>query len=60
MVAPPGSPLATLPVQVIECVNRLVRVVPLAPAMVAIAEPAPPDVAEIDSVAPFAESVTVT
>ena len=37
----------------------LVRVAVVAPLIVAIATPVPPDVAAIDSVAPFAESATV-
>ena len=47
------------PDQVIELASRLLRLAVLAPSMVAIATRRPPEVAEIDSVAAFAELVTV-
>jgi hypothetical protein len=59
---PPGSSPAALPrqerSQVIEWASRLLRVAVVAPSMVAIATPEPPEVAEIDSVAACVESVT--
>ena len=63
VATPPGSSPAALPrqepSQVIEWASRLLRVAVVAPSMVAITTPEPPEVAEIDSVAPCAESVTV-
>ena len=44
--------------QVIEWASRLLRVAVVAPSIVAIATPEPPEVSEIDSVAACAESVT--
>jgi hypothetical protein len=44
--------------QVIEWASRLLRVAVVAPSIVAITTPEPPEVAEIDSVAACVESVT--
>ena len=59
MVTPQRSPSAAFPDQALDQViawaSRLVRVAELAPSMVAIAAPEPPEVAAIDNVALVAE-----
>jgi hypothetical protein len=54
--APRGGPAEC---QVIECASKVVRLEVVAPAMLAMATPAPPLVAEIDSTAPLLLSTTL-